>query len=184
MNFNKIFGDITLTIDKLQANLQGQAEQLHLLIKRVSDLEIDKELNASRIKAYELVRLTEWAKREQDVMVLLNLEKKTVPTPIYNDQIQNHRYVISLTQPIEQELKKIFNLNIKLLDLRKIASDRNIYAHQSVDTVDQQKDFLDECRNFELSAQYQYTDILEMLIGKLTERENAKPDTQLKTLKN
>ncbi|CAF4226758.1 unnamed protein product, partial [Adineta steineri] len=57
MNFNKIFGDITLTIDKLQANLQGQVEQLHLLIKRVSDLEIDKELNASRIKAYELVRL-------------------------------------------------------------------------------------------------------------------------------
>ncbi len=70
------------------------------------------------------------------------------------------------------------------MDLRKIASDRNIYAHQSIDTVDQQKDFLDECWNFQFSAQYKYPDIFAKLIDKLTELENSTSETQLKSLKN
>jgi hypothetical protein len=83
---------------------------------------------------------------------------------------------------IERELKNQFNLNLKLLDLRKIASDRNIYVHQSIITVDQQKDFLDECRSFQFSAHYKYINILEKLIEKLTEFENATPVTQLTSL--
>jgi hypothetical protein len=66
-------------------------------------------------------------------------------TVVYDCRKLPPGYILSLTQPIELELKKKFNLNLNLLDLRKIASDRNIYAHQSIDTVDQQKDFLDEC---------------------------------------
>ena len=117
-------------------------------------------------------------------MDLLNIDKKTVPILINNDNIQNHHHVLSLTQPVEHELKKKFDLNLKLLDLRKIASDRNIYAHQSIDTVDQQKDFLGECRSFQFSAQYKYTNILEKLIEKLIELESTTPETQLKSLKN
>ncbi len=115
-------------------------------------------------------------------MGLLNIDEKTAPVPINNDNIQNHRLVVTLTEPIEREIKNQFNLNLKLLDLRKIASDRNNYVHQSIDSVDQQEDFLEECRSFQFSAHYKYINILEQLIEKLTEFENATPVTQLRSL--
>lgn len=64
-------------------------------------------------------------------MDLLKIDKKTTTTtaPIDNDVSQNHQLVISLIEPIERELKTKFYLNLKLVDLRKIASDRNTYTH-------------------------------------------------------
>ncbi|CAF3923260.1 unnamed protein product, partial [Rotaria sordida] len=129
--------------------------------------------------------LAEWAKRENEAMILLKIDEKTATSaPMKNDLIQNHERVVSLIEPIEREIKKKFNLNIKLIDLRKIASDRNAYTHKIIDTIDQQKDFFNDCRNFQFSEQFKYTTTINELIKKLTEYENAKPKSLLKNFKN
>lgn len=53
-----------------------------------------------------------------------------------------HHHTLNVIQPKEAEHKKTFNLNPKLLDIQRIASDRNVYAHQCIDKVYQQKYFV------------------------------------------
>ncbi|CAF3807114.1 unnamed protein product [Rotaria socialis] len=65
----------------------------------------------------------EWSFREQKVMELLQIDRKCVD-PKEDLNVQNHPRVRTFIEPIEAKLKQTTNLELKLIDLRKMASDR------------------------------------------------------------
>ncbi|CAF4995069.1 unnamed protein product [Rotaria sp. Silwood1] len=83
--------------------------------------------------------IKEWSKVETEVIRLLKLDKKEV----FTDQVQNHSMVAKLLNPIEEELKLRTNATVKLLDLRKIVSDRHEIAHHDLRTIADQRALFD-----------------------------------------
>ncbi len=60
-------------------------------------------------------------------------------------------------------------LELKLVDLRKMASDRHQYAHQPTRSVDEQRNIITKCLKHVYPAEYKYTLMLKNMVLKLAE---------------
>ncbi len=97
-----------------------------------------------------------------------------------NELIQGHPMIQSLVTPVETELKKQFNIDLKLLDLRKIANDRHNFAYEPTRSIEQQRCFFSLCANYVFPENYKFTHILQNIIVKLLELDPNVTDSKLK----
>ena len=112
--------------------------------------------------------LDDWSNREQAVMILLNMDKKYVD-PKEDLNVQGHPRVRALIEPVENKLKARTMLEIKLIDLRKLASDRHGYAHEPIRKGSDQRDMISKCLTHVYPAKYKYISILKNMALKLAE---------------
>ncbi len=68
--------------------------------------------------------------------------------------VQNHPRVRTFIELIESKSKEMGMLELKLVDLRKMASDQHQYAHQPIQSVDEQRDMITKCLNPVYPAEY------------------------------
>jgi hypothetical protein len=68
--------------------------------------------------------LDEWSFHEQKVIELLKIDRKVVD-PKGDLNVQNHPRVRTFIEPVESKLKEMAILELKLVDLRKMPSDRH-----------------------------------------------------------
>ncbi len=122
--------------------------------------------------------LDEWSNREQAAMMLLNMDKKYVD-PKEDLNVQGHPRVRALIEPVEKKLKVNTTLDIKLIDLRKLVSDRYGYAHESIREVSDQRDMISKCLTHVYPAEYKYLSILKNMTLKLAELDQDISKTKL-----
>ncbi|CAF0872714.1 unnamed protein product [Rotaria sordida] len=123
----------------------------------------------------------EWSIREQEAMVSLNIDRKFVD-PKEDLNVKNHERVRTFIEPIESELKRVTMLKLKLIDLRKIASDRFQYAHEPIRSVAEQRDMITKCLNHVYPAEYKYTLMVKNMVLKLAERDQDISKSGLKAI--
>jgi hypothetical protein len=123
--------------------------------------------------------LDEWSNREQKVMAALKLDRKTVD-PKDNIDVQNHQRVSSFIEPVEQKLQQIYLINIKLIDLRKMASDRHAHAHTVILSIDEQRDMIKTCLTHIYPASFPYKAMVQNMLTKLEELDADFTNTKLK----
>ncbi|CAF2082688.1 unnamed protein product [Rotaria magnacalcarata] len=189
--FENIFKSIMEEIQKLKLcvdasaiRTEEQEKTINNLQKRLGNLESQWLLRDIEMDAYEVVRLfqfyyvnkvirekapylkewscliKEWSKVETEVIRLLKLDKQNV----FTDQVQNHSMVVQLLDPIEQELKERTNATIKLIDLRKIVSDRHESAHHNLRTIADQRTLIHKCEQATFPDDYPYKIILNQMV--------------------
>jgi len=86
----------------------------------------------------------------------------------------------SWTWAIESKLKEMATLELKLVDLRKMTSDRHQYAHQPIRSVDEHRDMITKCLNHVYAAEYKYTLMLKNMVLKLAELDQDMSKRELK----
>ncbi|CAF3511629.1 unnamed protein product [Rotaria socialis] len=146
-NLNEIFSVILVQIQNLRDRLTQYESKTQSQELRIETLELNQQMQDTNIKAFDIARLfrfyfldkiikqvyptmgtwskftNEWSFREQKVMELLQIDRKCVD-PKEDLNVQNHPRVRTFIEPIEAKLKQTTNLELKLIDLRKMASDR------------------------------------------------------------
>ncbi|CAF2742900.1 unnamed protein product [Rotaria sp. Silwood2] len=85
-------------------------------------------------------------------MQLLNADNKEV----FSDQVQNHPMIRHLLNPIEQELKNQTNVAMKVIDLRKIASEQHAIAHHNLHPIADQRALIQKYLQETYPEDYQY----------------------------
>ncbi|CAF3975851.1 unnamed protein product [Rotaria sp. Silwood1] len=172
------------TIEEHGKIIKEQGKAINTLQTGLRNLESQWLLRNIQIDAYEVVTLfrfyyvnkvirekapylkewirfiKEWSKVETEVIRLLKLDKKEV----FTDHVQNHSMVAKLLNPIEEELKLRTNATIKLLDLRKIVSDRHEIAHHDLRTIADQQALIDKCEQTTYPDDYPYKITLKQMV--------------------
>lgn len=83
------------------------------------------------------------------------------------DKVQQDSFIPQLVEPVECELAKQWQLNLKLKIIRDIANERHEVAHVPLKTDMEQRCFLVKCNSFIFSAEYQFTADIKKLINVL-----------------
>ncbi|CAM4961490.1 unnamed protein product [Rotaria socialis] len=184
---------LKLCVDASAIRTEEQEKTINNIQKRLDNLESQWLLRDIQIDAYEVVRLfqfyyvnkvirekapylkewsrliKEWSKVETEVIRLLKLDKQNV----FTDQVQNHSMVVQLLDPIEQELKERTNATIKLIDLRKIVSDRHESAHHNLRTIADQRTLIHKCEQATFPDDYPYKIILNQMVDCLKKLDSG-----------
>jgi len=75
---------------------------------------------------------------------------------IFLDVVQQHSTITQLITPIENKLLKQTGFTFKLINLRKICTERNLIAHIGVQSVIDQRLFMSELKNQEFPDDYEH----------------------------
>jgi len=69
--------------------------------------------------------------------------------------------------PIEKKVQESIQLPLHLLDLRKIANQRHRIVHDEMRSVDEQRDFIENCQQLEFTKQYEFSTLLKQMVDHL-----------------
>jgi len=75
---------------------------------------------------------------------------------IFLNVVQQHSTISQLITPIENKLLKQTGFTFKLINLRKICTERNLIAHIGVRSVSDQRLFMSELKNEKFLDAYEH----------------------------
>jgi hypothetical protein len=81
--------------------------------------------------------------------------------------------------PIERKIEQSIQQPSRLLDLRKISSQRHRIAHQDIKSFEEQRDFIGKCKQLEFPPDYEFSILLKQMIDHL-----AALDVDIKKMKD
>ncbi len=93
--------------------------------------------------------------------------------------VQQHSTISQLITPIEKELLKQTGFTFRLINLRKICTERNLIAHIGVRSVSDQRLFMSELKNQEFPNDYEHLLTINQIISCLSSLDVNPTNTQL-----